>query len=42
MQEAEATMIKELKVSRFGEPEDIAHLVAFVVSPQGHVLCMDR
>jgi NAD(P)-dependent dehydrogenase (short-subunit alcohol dehydrogenase family) len=36
--EAEQSMIKESKVSRLGEPEDIAHLVTFVVSPEGRFL----
>jgi NAD(P)-dependent dehydrogenase (short-subunit alcohol dehydrogenase family) len=31
-------MISESKVSRLGEPEDIAHLVTFVVSPEGRLL----
>lgn len=37
-QEAESIMIKEAKVTRFGEPEDIAHMVAFVVSVQGRFM----
>ena len=36
--EAERVMISESKVSRLGEPEDIAHLVTFVVSPEGRFL----
>lgn len=36
--EAEKHMIHELGVTRIGEPDDIAHLVAFLVSPQGQFL----
>jgi NAD(P)-dependent dehydrogenase (short-subunit alcohol dehydrogenase family) len=36
--EAERAIINESKVSRLGEPEDIAHLVTFVVSPDGRFL----
>lgn len=36
--EAERVMISESKVSRLGEPEDIAHLVTFVVSSEGRFL----
>jgi len=36
--EAERAMIKDSNVSRLGEPEDIAHLVTFVVSPEGRFL----
>lgn len=35
---AEAIFIKEAKVTRVGEPEDIAALVAFIVSPAGRFL----
>lgn len=33
--EAEREMISAAGVTRFGEPEEIAHLVAYLVSPQG-------
>jgi NAD(P)-dependent dehydrogenase (short-subunit alcohol dehydrogenase family) len=36
--EAEQAMIKDSNVSRLGEPEDIAHLVAFLVSSEGRFL----
>jgi NAD(P)-dependent dehydrogenase (short-subunit alcohol dehydrogenase family) len=36
--EAEQAMVKDSNVSRLGEPEDIAHLVTFVVSPAGRFL----
>jgi NAD(P)-dependent dehydrogenase (short-subunit alcohol dehydrogenase family) len=36
--EAEQVMVREAKVSRLGEPEDVAHLVTFVVSPEGRFL----
>lgn len=36
--EAEQAMVRDAKVSRLGEPEDIAHLVSFVVSPEGRFL----
>jgi NAD(P)-dependent dehydrogenase (short-subunit alcohol dehydrogenase family) len=36
--EAEQAMIKDSNVSRLGEPEDIAHLVTFLVSPEGRFL----
>jgi NAD(P)-dependent dehydrogenase (short-subunit alcohol dehydrogenase family) len=36
--EAEQVMIRDSKVSRLGEPGDIAHLVAFVVSSEGRFL----
>jgi NAD(P)-dependent dehydrogenase (short-subunit alcohol dehydrogenase family) len=35
---AERKLIQEEKITRIGEPEDIADLVAFVVSPQGRFL----
>ncbi len=38
MAEAERAMIKDSNVFRLGEPEDIAHLVTFVVSPEGRFL----
>ncbi len=36
--EAEQVMIKDSYVSRLGEPEDIAHLVTFLVSSEGRFL----
>lgn len=36
--EAEATFVKEARVTRVGEPVDIAALAAFVVSPEGRFL----
>ena len=36
--EAERAMVRDSNVSRLGEPEDIAHLVTFVVSPAGRFL----
>jgi len=36
--EAAGVMVKEAQVNRLGEVEDIAHLVAFIVSPQGSFL----
>jgi NAD(P)-dependent dehydrogenase (short-subunit alcohol dehydrogenase family) len=36
--EAETQMVTAAVITRFGEPEDIADLVAFVVSPQGRLL----
>ncbi|MBV8376702.1 MAG: SDR family oxidoreductase [Verrucomicrobia bacterium] len=36
--EAERVMVRDAQVSRLGEPEDIAHLVTFVVSPEGRFL----
>ena len=38
IREAERVMINESKVSRLGKPEDIAHLVTFLVSPEGRFL----
>jgi len=38
LEDAEAIFIKEAKVTRVGEPEDIAALVAFIVSPAGRFL----
>ena len=38
MADAEAAMVKEMGITRVGEPEDIANLVAFLVSPQGSLL----
>jgi 3-oxoacyl-[acyl-carrier protein] reductase len=38
MAEAERAMIKDSNIFRLGEPEDIAHLVTFVVSPEGRFL----
>jgi NAD(P)-dependent dehydrogenase (short-subunit alcohol dehydrogenase family) len=31
-------MVKEAHVTRLGEPDDIAHLITFIVSPQGKLL----
>jgi len=31
-------MVKKAQITRLGEPEDIAHLVTFIVSPQGRLL----
>ena len=36
--ETEEVLIKESKVTRVGEPDDIAHLVAFLVSPESRFL----
>ncbi len=36
--EAEEAMIKDAKLSRIGEPDDIAHLVTFLVSAEGRFL----
>jgi NAD(P)-dependent dehydrogenase (short-subunit alcohol dehydrogenase family) len=36
--EAERAMVREANVSRLGEPEDIAHLVTFLVSSEGRFL----
>jgi NAD(P)-dependent dehydrogenase (short-subunit alcohol dehydrogenase family) len=36
--ETERLIVRDEKVSRLGEPEDIAHLVTFVVSPEGRFL----
>jgi NAD(P)-dependent dehydrogenase (short-subunit alcohol dehydrogenase family) len=38
MIEAEQAMVREANVSRLGEPDDIAYLVTFVVSPEGRFL----
>jgi NAD(P)-dependent dehydrogenase (short-subunit alcohol dehydrogenase family) len=38
MIEAERTMVEDAQISRLGEPEDIAHLVTFVVSKEGRFL----
>jgi 3-oxoacyl-[acyl-carrier protein] reductase len=35
---AEDAMVREERVTRIGEPQDIANLVAFVVSPAGRFL----
>ncbi len=37
-EQAEAHMVREMNITRIGEPEDIASLVAFLVSPQGRFL----
>lgn len=36
--EAEASMVREMRISRIGEPEDIANLVAFLASPYGSLI----
>jgi NAD(P)-dependent dehydrogenase (short-subunit alcohol dehydrogenase family) len=36
--DVEKAMVKDSNISRLGEPEDIAHLVTFVVSPEGRFL----
>jgi NAD(P)-dependent dehydrogenase (short-subunit alcohol dehydrogenase family) len=36
--EAEQAMVRDAQVSRLGDPEDIAHLVKFVVSSEGRFL----
>jgi NAD(P)-dependent dehydrogenase (short-subunit alcohol dehydrogenase family) len=36
--EAEQAMVRDSNVSRLGEPEDIAHLVTFLVSSEGRFL----
>jgi 3-oxoacyl-[acyl-carrier protein] reductase len=36
--DAEAAMVREMRITRVGEPEDIASLVAYVVSPEGRLL----
>ncbi len=33
-----ARMVKAQKITRMGEPEDIAYLVAFIVSKRGSLL----
>lgn len=38
VEDAAAVMVKNAQVSRLGEVEDIAHLAAFMVSPQGRFL----
>jgi 3-oxoacyl-[acyl-carrier protein] reductase len=35
---AEERLVRDAKVTRIGEPEDIANLVAFIVSPEGRFL----
>ncbi|MBV9390798.1 MAG: SDR family oxidoreductase, partial [Verrucomicrobia bacterium] len=35
LEAAAAQIVKDAKVSRLGEPEDIANLVTYIVSPQG-------
>jgi len=36
--DAEAAMVREMQITRVGEPEDIASLVAYVVSPEARLL----
>ena len=36
--EAERRMLVEYKIARFGEPEQIAELIAYIVSPAGRLL----
>ena len=36
--EAEALMVADAGITRIGEPDDVANLVAFVVSPQNRYL----
>ena len=36
--QAEARLVAEVETTRLGEPDDIAHLVSFLVSPQGRYL----
>ena len=36
--EAEAAMVREMHITRIGEPEDIANLAFFLVSPQGRLM----
>ena len=38
LEAAAARMVEEASITRFGEPEDIAALVAFIVGPQGRWL----
>lgn len=38
MEHAERKIVENNKITRIGEPEDIAALVAFVVSPEGRLL----
>lgn len=38
MEHAERKMVENNKITRIGEPEDIAALVAFVVTPEGRLL----
>ena len=35
---SESDFVKESKVTRIGEPDDVANLVAFVVGPEGRFL----
>jgi len=37
-EEAARSLVREANVTRLGEPEDIANLVSFVVSPAGRLL----
>ena len=36
--DAEAAMVREMRITRVGEPEDIASLVAYLVSPEARLL----
>jgi NAD(P)-dependent dehydrogenase (short-subunit alcohol dehydrogenase family) len=38
MADAEAAMVREMRITRVGEPEDVASLVAYVVSPEARLL----
>ncbi|HVS36884.1 MAG TPA: SDR family oxidoreductase, partial [Gemmataceae bacterium] len=38
VEEAAAQMVKYARITRLGEPEDIAYLVAFLVSPRGRLM----
>jgi NAD(P)-dependent dehydrogenase (short-subunit alcohol dehydrogenase family) len=36
--DAEAAMVRDMRITRIGEPEDIASLVAYIVSPEARLL----
>lgn len=38
LEAAEASMVRQMRITRIGEPEDIANLTAFLVSPQGSLI----